>query len=167
MTTAQAAEARFRWLCRVAERLGCQVRVGDYGNTPWGGRGGRLPDGRRVVQVNIGCPLDQLAPHVLEAIEEALGPGIGIDTEAARWITGMMFLLHELGHALLGHARGREPRKLQEAEANAYRDRALIAIYGMGGLISAGSDAAEEAAAETPERIGAAMVGERAAAQAR
>jgi len=44
---------------------------------------------------------------------------------------------------------------LQEAEANAYRDRALIAIYGMGGLISAGSDAAEEAAAETPERIGA------------
>jgi hypothetical protein len=163
MTTAQAAEARFRWLCRVAERLGCQVRVGDYGDTEWGGRGGRVPDGPRVVQVNIGCPLDELAPHALEAIEEALGLGTGIDLDAARWITGMMFLLHELGHALLGHTRSQGPRDRQEYEANDYRDRALIAIYGMGGLISAGSDVAEEAAAETLERIGAEMVRERAA----
>ena len=157
MTMAEAAEARFRWLSRVAERLGCQVYVSDYGDTPWGGRGGRVPDGPRVVQVNIGEPLDRIAPAVLEAVEEALGTGTGIDPEAARWLAGTMVMLHELGHALLGHARGSEPRKLKEADADRFVWRAAAILT---------ADITEEEAAETLERIGAEMARERAPAPA-
>jgi hypothetical protein len=110
-----------------------------------------------VVQVNIGEPLDRIAPAVLEAVEEALGTGTGIDPEAARWLAGTMVMLHELGHALLGHARGSEPRKLKEADADRFVWRAAAILT---------ADITEEEAAETLERIGAEMARERAPAPA-
>ena len=109
------------------------------------------------MKVNLGEPLDVLAPSVLAAGAVALGIDAGAD--AARWLAGEALLLHELGHAMLGHARGQGPRDRQEAEATAYALRAAREL-------SADCTITEEEAAEALERIGAEMARERAPAPA-
>lgn len=69
MTTAEAAEARFRWLCRVAERLGCKLYVGDYGTSQgWDGKTGLTRSGERVVAVNMGARVSFAAASIHEQV---------------------------------------------------------------------------------------------------
>lgn len=156
MTTAEAAEARFRWLCHPAERLGCKLYVGDYGTSQgWDGKTGLTRSGERVVAVNMNARVSFAAA----SIHEQVGAEAGIDMETCRWFAASWILLHELGHALLAHGPDRCELAQAETEANAFAWRAAEAL-------SKTHEMTEEEATEALTRIGAELTRDRAPARA-
>lgn len=116
-TAAQAAKERFQWLLDVAASRGITAMVGTFpAQTGWMGCGAGL-DGRKMVCVNLG---EALKPWV-----DWLGEQREADAGVCRWTVAAWTLLHELGHAELGHGSPNGDEAQWERDANEFARRVL------------------------------------------